>query len=288
MKKILVLTDFTDQCNQVKETAVMLSAKLHANLILFNTFISQPALLSENGSDPWVLEELMWIDESEKKLAFFKEDMELLIAALPAANHHASISCRKTMGSLGGQVKSLLEEERVEMIVMGARSGSTWNHILVGSDTVSVVNHTNRPVMIVPAGRPLKQLKKVTVATDFDEADLNAVHYLTRLGRLFGFAIEIVHVKLWNKENIDQAQQAAFEKHVAKFNFPGISYQNIGGKDLVNRLNDLCESNGSDVLVLVHDHHSLLHRLFNGTNVKSLLEKQKIPVMIIPALMDLS
>jgi len=288
MKKILVLTDFTDQCSQVKETAVMLSAKLHANLILFNTFISQPALLSENGSDPWVLDELLWIDESEKKLAFLKEDMELLIAALPAADHHASIICRKTMGSLGAQVKDLLEEEPVEIIVMGARSGSTWDHILVGSDTVSVVNHTNRPVMIIPAGHALKKLKKLTIATDFDEADLNAVHYLTRLGRLFGFTIEIVHVNLWNKENVDHAQQTSFEKHVAKFNFPGINYQNIGGKDLVNRLNDLCESNGSDVLVLVHDHHSLLHRLFNGTNAKSLLGKQKIPVMIIPALMQMS
>ncbi|MBD1386550.1 universal stress protein [Mucilaginibacter rigui] len=287
MKKILVLTNFTDQCSQVKETAVMLSAKLHANLILFNTFISQPAMLSENGSDPWVLEELTWIDDSKKKLNFLKEDLELLIAALPAADHHASIDCRKSMGSLGLQVKELLKEEHVEMIVMGARSGSTWDHILVGSDTLSVINHSNRPVIIVPVGHPLRQLKKLTIATDFDEADLNAIHYLTRLGRLFGFAMEIVHVKLWGKESIDQMQQTSFEKHVAKFNFPGISYQNIGGKDLVNRLNDLCESNGSDVLVLVHDHHSLLHRLLNGTNAKSLLEKQKIPVMIIPAGMDL-
>ena len=284
MKKILILTDFTDQSAPVMEAAVMLSARLHANLILFNTFISQP-VLSEDGGNPWTVEELMWADQSKEKLSFLKEDTENLISALPAAYHHASVDCRQGIGSLGAQVKDLLCKESVEMIVMGARSGSAWDHILMGSDTVSVVNHTDRPVIIIPAGHPFEQLKKVTIATDFDEADVNAVHYLTRLGRLFDFEIEIVHVRLWGKEGAGDVQRAAFEKHVAKFNYPDITYQNIGGKDLTNRLNKLCEKNGSDLLVLVHDKHTLLDRLFNDTNAKSLLEKQDFPVMIIPAKM---
>ncbi|MCC8425511.1 universal stress protein [Mucilaginibacter sp. UR6-11] len=282
MKKILVLTDFTDQSGQITEAAVKLSGKLHANLILLNAFVSQPAL-SEYGTNPWSAEELLWADESKRKLALLKEDMEPLIAALPTADYRASIDCRQGMGSLGSQVKDMLKNDTIELVVMGARTGSAWDHLLMGSDTVSVINHTDRPVMIIPAGHPLKSLKKVTIATDFDEADLNAVHYLTRLGRLFNFTIEITHVKLWGEEGGGEAQQAAFAKHVAKFNYDGIAYQNISGKDLVNRLNKLVEENGSDLLVLVHDKHSLLDRLINGSNAKSLLEKQEFPVMIIPA-----
>lgn len=282
MKKILVLTDFTEHSGQAAEAAVMLSAKINANLILFNTFISQP-VLSENGGNPWAVEELIWADQSKEKLAFLKEDMEPLIAALPATDHHASIDCRQGLGSLGPQVKDLLGKEAIAMIVMGARSGSAWDHILMGSDTVAVVNHTNRPVLIIPAGQALKQLKKVTIATDFDEADIHAIHYLTRLGRLFDFKIGVVHVKVWGEADAGQAQQAAFEKRVAKFNYPGITYQHISGKDLAGRLNKLCEKNGSDLLVLVHDKQSLLGRLFNGSNAKSLLEKQEFPVLIIPA-----
>lgn len=282
MKKILILTDFTEQSVQTTEAAVMLSAKLKANLILFNTFINQPAL-SEYGDTPWPVQQLLWEDEGKEKLALLKEDTEQLITGLPAMAHHASIDCRQAIGSLGSQVKDLLAKESVEMIVMGARRGSVWDHILTGSDTVSVINHTDRPVMIIPSGHPLKQLKKVTIATDFDEADLNAIHYLTRLGRLFDFTIEIVHVNLWGKIDRDELQSEAFEKRVARYNFPGIAFKHIGGKDLINRLNSLCQSNDSDLLVLVHEHHSLLDRLFNGTHAKSLLDKQKFPVMIIPA-----
>jgi nucleotide-binding universal stress UspA family protein len=285
MKKILVLTDFTNQSGQAAEAAIMLSAKLHANLILLNTFNGEP-VLSENGGKPWAVEELIWADESKHKLAFLKEDMEPLIAALPATDHHASIDCRQSIGSLGSQVKDLTEKESIEIIVMGARSGSAWDHILMGSETVSVVNHSNRPVIVIPAGHPLKHLKRVTIATDFDEGDLHAVHYLTRLGRLFDLTIEVVNVKLWGEERADEVQQEVFKKHVAKFNYPGIIYLNVVGKDLINRVNKLCEQQRSDLLVLVHNKHSLLDRLFNSTNAKSLLEKQEFPVMIIPANMD--
>lgn len=282
MRKILVLTDFSDTCVPATAAAVYLSASLNANLILFNTFISQPAL-SENGGNPWSVEELMWADKSKEKLAFIKEDMELLIAALPADKHHASIDCRRGLGTLGPQVQELLGKEAVELVVMGARTSSSWEHILMGSDTLSVINHADRPVVIIPAAHPLKQLKKITVATDFDEGDLKAIHYLTRIGRLIGFQLEIVHVKLRGENDNSAAQHVAFEKHVAKFNYPGITYRNIAGKDLVNRINGLCENNGTDLLVLVHDKHSLLDRLFKKTNARALLEQQRFPLMVIPA-----
>jgi len=284
MKKILVLSDFGPQADEVAKSAVYLSAKLNVNLILFNTFVSQP-VLSEYGGNPWSVEELLWADEGKEKLSFMKEDLEPVIAALPATVHHPSVYCRQAMGSLGGQVCELLENESIELIMMGTRQGSAWDHLLTGSDTLAVIGHVDRPVIVLPAGQPLKQLKKVTIATDYDDADLNAVHYLTRLGRLFGFKIDIVHVNLWGEKAVPDAKRLAFENHVARFNFPGISYLTISGKDLVNRLNGYCTENGSDLLVLVHDHHSLLGRLFSGTQAKSLLEKQEFPVMIIPAAM---
>jgi len=282
MKKILVLTDLSDQSLITVDAAITMSAKLNANLLLFNSFIAEP-VLPEYGGNPWSVQELTWMDEGEKKLNYIKEEAETIIEGLSAAEHHASVDCRQGMGGLGGQVKDLLGKENIEMVVMGARTGSAWDHILMGSDTVSVINHANRPVLVIPAAHAFKKLKKVTLATDLDEADINAVHYLTRLGRLFDFSIDIVHVKLWGDDTAHGERRAAFEKRVARFNFPEISYHYITGKDLVSRLNRLCRETGTDLLALVHDKHSLLNRLFHSTQAKSLLEKQELPALIIPA-----
>lgn len=282
MKKILVLTDFSDNARKAAEAAVALAGKLHANIILFNTYVSEP-VMSEYGGAPWPVDQLMWADEGKEKLKFLKEDLLELISQLSPGDHHPSIDARHDLGSLGSQVKNLLQQEQVELIIMGARTGKAWEHLLMGSDTSAVIEHTNRPVLLHPESRPLEKLKKITLATDFDQADQRAVHYLTRIGRLFGFSIDIVHVSLWGEKPVSDSLKTAFKHQVAKYNFPDINYQEVGGKDLVNRLSRLCAANGSDLLVLVHDRHNWLNRLLKQNQAQALLDDQQLPVLIVPA-----
>ena len=282
MKKILVLTDFSDNARQAAEAAVTLAGKLHANIILFNTYVNE-AVLSEYGGAPWPVDQLMWADDGKEKLKFLKEDLQKLVNQLPAGDHRPSIDERHDLGSLGSQVKNLLQQEQVELIVMGARSGKAWEHLLMGSDTSAVIEHTNRPVLILPESRPLKKLQKVTLATDFDNADQKAVHYLTRIGRVLGFSLDIVHVSLWGENPVSDLLKTAFKHQVAKYNFPAISYQEVAGKDLVKRVSHLCTANGSDLLVLVHDRHNWLNRLLKQNQAQALLDAQQLPVLIVPA-----
>ncbi|QHS55320.1 universal stress protein [Mucilaginibacter sp. 14171R-50] len=282
MKKILVLTDFSDNARQAAEAAVPIAGKLHANIILFNTYVSEP-IMSEYSGTPWPVEQLMWADQGKEKLKYLKEDLQELARQLPAGDHRPSIDDRHDMGSLGSQVKDLLQLEDIEMIIMGARSGKAWEHLLLGSDTSAVMEHTDRPVLIIPPGRPLKGLHKVTLATDFDRPDQKAVHYLTRIGRMFRFSLEIVHVSLWGEKPLNEQLKTSFKNHVAKYHFPAITYQEVAGKELIKRLNHLCAANSSDVLVLVHDRHNWLNRLFKQNQAQTLLDNQDLPVLIIPA-----
>nr|WP_294948121.1 universal stress protein [uncultured Mucilaginibacter sp.] len=282
MKKILVLTDFSDNATRSAEAAVLIGARLHANIILCNSFISQP-VLSEYGGMPWPVEQLLWEDDGKEKLAYLREGLQKFVKQLPANSHYPSIDTRQVIGSLGYEVKDIVENDKVEMIVMGSQSGKALDHILVGSDTAAVINHTNRPVLVVPACHPLTKIKNVTLATIFDEGGLKAVHYLTRLGRVFNFSINIVHIALWGDKAMPDAIKNTFMKQVAKFNYPHITYHNISGKELANRLNDFCGENCSDVLALVHDQHSFLSRLFKQSHSQALLKNQALPVMIIPA-----
>lgn len=282
MKKILVLTDFSDNARQAAEAAVTFAGKLQANIILFNTYVSEP-VMSEYGGTPWPAEQLLWADESKEKLKLLKKDLQQLVKQLPADDHHPSIDDRHDMGNLGKRVKSILQQEQIELIIMGARTGKTWEHLLMGSDTSAVIEHTNRPVLILPESRPIRKLQKVTLATDFDQPDQKAVHYLTHMGRIFGFSLDIVHVSLWGEKPVDDTLKTAFKNHVAKYHFPAINYHEVSGKDLVKRVNHLCASNDSDLLVLVHDRHNWLNRLLKQNQAQALLDNQQLPVMIVPA-----
>ncbi|WP_439697870.1 universal stress protein [Mucilaginibacter sp. AW1-7] len=283
MKKILVLTDYTYNANHAAAAAIPLGAKLHANILLFNTFLSHP-VLSELGGTPYDAEQVIWVDESKGKITDLKKHLEKLVAKVPHREHRPSVDCLREEGSLQYQLKFLLERKDIELIIMGARSGTTIEHLLIGSDTSTVINQTNRPVLIIPESADLKKIKKVTVACDFDEGDLNAVHYLTKLGRLFDFQLEILHVSLWGDSDSREIEmKTKFSNRVKRYRYPKISYHNISGKELPARLNRYCEENQSDLLVLVHDHHSFLSRIFKGSNANAQLTNQQIPVMVIPS-----
>lgn len=282
MKKILVLTDFSDNARHAAEAAVTIAGKLHANIILFNTFVSEP-VMSEYGGSPWPVEQLMWADEGKEKLKFLKGDLEELGRKLPAGDHQPSIDDRHDLGSLGSRVKDMLQREAIELIIMGARTGKAWERLLMGSDTSAVIEHTNRPVLIIPENRPLKKIRQVTLATDFDQADEKAVHYLTHLGRVFGFSLHIVHVSLWGEKPVSESLKTSFKHQVARYHFPNVNYDEVGGKDLIHRLNRLCAANNSDLMVLVHDHHNWLNRLLKQNQAQALLDAQQLPVLIVPA-----
>lgn len=285
MRKILVLTNFTENANHAATVAVSFCAQLYSNIILLNTFISRP-VLAGFGSIPCSVVEMLWENESHKKLNFLKEDLEELIKTLPADHHHPSIDCRYEEGSLRYQLEFFKNKKDIEFIIMSARAGSTMEHLLIGNDTSVVLNRASRPVIIIPGGTDLGQFKKVTFACDFNDTDLDAVHYLVQLGRIFHFQLEIVYVSLWehnNEQNIER--KTTFISQVARFGYPGITYRTIVGEELINRLNRLCKENKTDLLVLIHDRFSLLNRIFKSTNANELLKRQQVPVMIIPSMM---
>lgn len=100
MKKILVLTDYTDNANHAAVVAVPLCSKLKANILLFNTFVSQP-VLSEFGGTPYAVEQMIWVDESKGKITYLKENLEKLAAKIPSGEHRPGVACLREQGSLG-------------------------------------------------------------------------------------------------------------------------------------------------------------------------------------------
>jgi nucleotide-binding universal stress UspA family protein len=281
MKKILVLTDFSDNASHAASSAIFLASKVHASVLLFHTFIRQTVPV--NAETPWQIEELMWADQSKYNLAYLTENLEPLVDQLPPADYHPKIHTESAEGSLAFQLKEQLKNHDIEFIVMGDGSGTTMENILAGSSTTAVIEHTTRPVIIIPAAAQLQRLKKVIFATDFDEADIQALGYLTGLGKLFDFQLEIAHVKLFKQteQEVSGPERSFFEK-VEKLHYPNLLYQEVKGKDLVNRLNRICKDKTSDLLVMVHDQRGLLGRLFGGSVSKAILKRQSLPVMIIP------
>ena len=286
MKTILVLTDFTENASHAAKSAVLLGSKLNANLLLFNSYMMTPVIPHFAGG-PWVVDEIIERENlSENKLRFLQSKLKGMVDGLEADSLKPEIYIQSGEGSVGANVEEIIQENNVEMVMMGARSGSNMEHILNGSETSDIISRSRRPVLIVPRDVRLQKIKKVVFATDFSDEDFKALHYLSQLGNKLNHQLEVVHVcPIENKDTANFEKKSFFNK-LLKLDFPNMTYKEVRGKEVINRLNNLCNEVGADLLVLMHHQHSIFTRLFEHSATKEALQNQQIPLLVIPSKLE--
>lgn len=243
MKTILVLTDLSANAMPAAKAACMLSGVMNTNLLLLNTCADIPlqAGYSDMPGGPWLVDDFMeWDKERKADLQKYAATLDPYIAKLDPSKRKPSVHCQYADGTLADNAVTLTQTKNVELIAMGAPHSSRLDHFLTGSDTAAVINNVNRPVLVVPTGYKLKRIKRVVFATDYNDADIKALHYLVKLGRLFNFHLEVVHVSVPGEDKTLAADKEKTFLSLQQITYDPISYKEIGGKDAVKRLNAHC------------------------------------------------
>lgn len=288
MKTILVLTDLSANALPAAKAACMLSGTMNTNLVLLNTCADIPlqAGYSDMPGGPWLVDDFMeWDKERKADLQKYASSLEPYIAKLDPSKRKPSLHCEYADGTLADNIVALTQTKDIELIAMGTPHSSRLDHFLTGSDTAAVINNVSRPVLVVPAGYELKHIKRVVFATDYNDADIKALHYLVKMGRLFNFHLEVVHVSIPGEDKTPAADKEKVFLSLQQIKYDRISYKEIGGKDAVKRLNTYCKETGADLLAMVHYHDSFFARIFKHSNSKQALAHNELPLLIFPAKM---
>jgi len=284
MKNILVLTDFSENASAAAEAGLLLAGKMHADILLYNTYINYQTITSYGGGGWSPGEYSKRKSQSRKGLNALTEGLESLSALLAPEDRVPAIYIQSDDEDLGMDVAEIIHRKNVEMVVMGARS-DTKDDIMYGADTNAAIEYSTCPILITPAGTNLRKLHKIVFATDFGKSDMKAIHYLARLGKLLHYKIEVVHVSNQTR-NTPYVKEEAFQWQLDDLNYPGLQYHQINGKNVIHRLNMLVTETPGTLLAMVHAQNSFLVRLFEHSMVKAALVNQKTPLLIFPSKMQ--
>lgn len=283
MKNILVLTDFSGNATAAAEAALTIAGKMHADILLFNTYINYQSITSYGGGG-WIVDEFTERKHKSKVgLETLTEGLESLSYQLDPGDRQPAINSESDDSDLGLNVAGLIKNRNVEMVVMGARSGDK-DSSMFGADTNAVIEYSTRPVLIVPWGTNIKKLHKIILATDFEDADMRAIHYLAKLGNLLHCGLEIIHVR--SSESHCDKNKKAFEQQLSDLQYTGLKYHEVNGKEVVNRLNRLVKDEVGSMLAMVHIQNSFFIRLFQHSMVKKALSHQNTPLLVFPSKME--
>ncbi|MFP4228722.1 MAG: universal stress protein [Salinivenus sp.] len=95
------------------------------------------------------------------------------------------------------RIVAYIEDENIDLVVMGTHGRRGVRRILLGSVTEEVVRTASCPVLTVRTGaeKPSRQsIRRILVPVDFSEASESAVQHATEIAKTYGAELDLLHV----------------------------------------------------------------------------------------------
>jgi len=276
MKKILLPTDFSQNADNAIGYALDLFRGQECVFYLLNTFM--PTTEHEEYY-PWHND----IEESTPRKS--KKKLTALIDRFTAAfeDQKYMFVPHSAMNTLVGEMKSVIEKENVDLIVMGTQGVTGAKNVIFGSNTVQAIKKVNRPVIAVPSNFKFKEPKNIVFPTDFDIAfSAEQLKDLLTIAERFKSFITVPHVVAPSGLSKNQADNRATLEQVLKDTDHQI--QLVTNQKVQETVNNFQTHGTADFLVMIRNKHSFFERLFTTSNIEKIGLHIKVPLMVAPSL----
>lgn len=283
MKKIAVLTDFSERAFNAAVYALSLAARIHADILLYHSFLV-PSAEPLSAHVSWPEEDYEVIKAGcESELSLLKEKLKNKLEELPAS-FRPVIECRAQDGAYELTIDEFINGRDIILLVMA--NHHKGNASLISCDhTREVLDHTNLPLLVVPEQARFEKICKIAFATDLGRDDLKVVQSLASLARPFNAEILLTHLCRAMPEN-DRAIKDFLGEVSNKINYPHIYYRHLEETHLAKGLQNMAKNVKAEMVVMVHRRKDLLSRLAGSSQSQKLAAATDIPLLIYPCPAD--
>ena len=258
MKRILVATDFSVPADNAVNYAAELAKNMNVELTILNCF-HIPISTAETPLPIITINEL----EKNSKMTI-EEHKKNISKKFPKLSIHIH-SCA---GFAVEEIASYAKAHHVDLIVMGITGAGRLSERLFGSTSVSVVNNTQCPVLIIPQECQFKKPGKIGFASDFKEIiHPSGFHILKELIAHFESSLEVLNVlKPEGGPTIEKAIAGVTLENI--FNDIPYSLHFPEDKDVIHGIEDFTKRHKIDIITMVSRRHNIFDKIIHESNTK--------------------
>lgn len=281
MKKILCLTDFSPASQKAVQYAAWLSQRCGATLTLLHVvqlhLLENEDAVAANaqtvGAQMHMAERTLH-DTCEQLKQNFKGDDKM---------HPLPCNSMVREGLLTEVVGEIYEQGNTNLIIMGTTGGGAdrLEHMLLGSNTLKVMESVHCPVLAIPIGCQSFHLEKIVFASSYHKRDYDAIAKILPIAQCLNSQIHIVHVgKDDSKE--EQARYRQFCQPIAQqLSYDKIHFNLITHDDAEEGLLTYVKQMRGDMIALLAKEKGFLGRFFHQSMVEQVAYHSKVPFLIL-------
>jgi nucleotide-binding universal stress UspA family protein len=281
VKKILVPTDFSEQAGYALDFAYQIALKSKAEIILINV-VDYPGLSSVWGGGMNVIggvePPLDNLDESfiNNLLSRSKDEIRAMTQRLDPGS--VKIKQVVEVGNPYFIISEKIEQENVNLVIMGTKGATGLEEVLIGSNTERVVRHAKCPVITIKKKRDYTKIHNIAFASNFEGDQAHVVEELFKLQDIFEAKLHLVKINTPNNFESNRTIFKEMKTFVEKYNISNYSLNVYNDYIEEDGIIYFCEDIGADMIALAtHGRTGLMH-LLSGSIAEDIVNHAKRPV----------
>lgn len=268
MKRILLPTDFSGNSLNAIDYAMALFEFQPCEFFFLN--IQKPSLyISDDlmmGDPSASIYEAIALD-NKKKLEELKETYEDRYSAQPFR-----FEIRFDFDTLEDALQQLVNEENIQLIIMGTNGATDAQEVLFGSNTLRVIRNVRCPLLVVPEGFRFEHLSSMMFTlSEGDHFHPEALQPLADILRDHVVTLEVLQLntdeKLPNSPILDR--------------FAAINYHKLEGVPTEHAVSSYEQLFPVDIHTLFVQPKSFFQRVFSTTDKTKITYQTRVPLLVL-------
>ncbi|MEQ9231096.1 MAG: universal stress protein [Cyclobacteriaceae bacterium] len=270
MKKLLIPVDFSETSESAVDFGVQLAKRFGYSISLLHSINLFGTYESMYADGPQ-------IQSFTDKLV---EDMEIRMDNLKTRYREEGlvINTHITSESLVQDIRKIVREHDIDLIVMGTKGVSGFKEFFVGSNTEKVVRLVDLPVISIPNKTNLTDIRQIMVPVDLGEIRPSFLTEISLLQQLFSASIEFVWVKTPHDiENLELLTEE-FNNLLNDYEIASSSFTIKHDIFPQDGILTFAHNSGADMLAMAtHSRRGIAH-WFSGSMTEDVMNHIKLPV----------
>ncbi len=287
VKKILVPVDFSDYAEHASRFAMHYASKVGAEILYLHAYYApdmQTIPYDESfGFEGTITEYLSDLrDTAREEIKKFMERLRKMAEKEKLKNLLMDYSVVK--GPLDDAVFYAVESYKPDLIIMGARGKDKRKQDPIGSTTTRILEKASLPVLVIPEDMDLKgffERRKILYATDYDEADFEAISKLMRLIRPLNMDIVCMHIGSEKEDAGDHIKMEGLKEYFRK-SYPEatITCDVIHKEDVIAGIEEYISKNPVSAIAMTTHKRNLIEKIFYPSITRKMFFYTTVPLLV--------
>jgi nucleotide-binding universal stress UspA family protein len=257
MRRVIIPVDFSPTAlNAARFTSQMLAGKTDTQTILYTNY--------ESEDDYDIVKNYL---ESLKK-EFFRKGNTAIEYVMEAG------------GSFIDNLSRLAQLKQASLITMGITGKSVFEQVIIGSNTLKMIDRKICPVMIIPPDAEFNSIKNIAFASDFKNVtESTPAAQIKEMLQLLNAKLYIVNVSPEHYVSLTDEYQQGKEEFLQLFGDHSPEFYFISMNDFYEAIDSFVKDFGINLLLTIPRKHSNEISLWKSSHTKRLAYRSTIPIL---------